>query len=182
MIALLLAWITPISHAYSPRVEQTVLVLLRALAYDRALARTEGDQVLFGVVFDPEDLASRQEADEIDGVLSGLVGTTLGGRAIGRPTLIPIGQTPLAGRSALTAYVLCRGLAAEHLAEVSARAREDDVATLALVPEYVGTGASLGAEQRGARLRVVVDLPSAREEGLDLSLELLELARVLGAP
>jgi hypothetical protein len=167
------------ANAYAPTLERTVLVLLRTLAYDRALPARVAGELRIGVVH-AGDAASRQEAADVAQILAGLEGTTVAGRALGEPVAIEGAAVDPA--APIGAIVLCRGLSADELRAVAAVTRERDLSTLALDPGYVGQGATLGVEQRGARLEVVVDVGSAREEGADFDSELLDLARIAGAP
>lgn len=57
--------------------------------------------------------------------------------------------------------------------------RASDTPTLTGVPDYVEEGVAVGVTVQGQRLRILVNLAGAREEGMDLSSELLKLATVL---
>jgi hypothetical protein len=70
------------------------------------------------------------------------------------------------------------GLQAQ-IAEVAAALRGLPVLTIAAADSDVERGAILGFELQGARPRILVNLPQARAQGVDLDATLLRLAKVL---
>ncbi len=153
--------------------DRATLVLVRALSYDRALGRRSGELRI--AVVHPEGDARVVSA--VGAVLDGLREVTVAGRPVGAWKAEPAtGGTPWRERLAGYDAVLLAPGVGGVLIDVVAAARELDVATLALDPTFVGRGASLGVDQRGSRLQILVDRAEASAEGADLSGELLEMA------
>ena len=160
---------TPVEPA--PFVREA-LVLVRSLSYDRALPRSAGELRL-GVVY----AAASPMGAEVLKVVGGLQGVTVSGRAIAAPVGVPIAGamnfvTALAG---FDAVLLCGGIDAS-LPAIAAAARELDVVLLSFEPSYVGRGATLGVDLSGTRLQLRIDRTEAKEQGVEFTAELLELA------
>lgn len=173
---LLVCWMLGARAAEPAVADRSTLVLVRALSYDRQLSRRTGE-LRVAVVYDPARL---RDAEAARAVLDGLVGVTVGGRALGAPTLVSIGGlTPWGERLAgFDVALLCSGIDTE-LPEIVDAARALDLTTLSLDPAFVGRGAAIGVSVEGSRLVLRVDRVAATEEGADLSGELLEIARLV---
>lgn len=175
------AWLLAAQAYAAPPVEPAVKLLLRVLSYDTALTTRTHDALVVGVVFDPTDPLSAAQGADVLSSLKGLGGLTVGGIPLGDAQPVPITANgsgpPLETRLAsVSALVVCR--VPGPLTALSAAADALDRPTLGLDAERVGSGVSVAVGQRQAHLEIVVALGRARAEGMELSPELLEVARV----
>ncbi len=70
-------------------------------------------------------------------------------------------------------------LRAINLSEISDISQQNKIFTFSLVPDYVVIGLTLGFELKLDKPQIIVNLSSARQEGLDFSSHLLKLARII---
>jgi hypothetical protein len=159
-------------------VDTAVLVLFRVLSYDRALTQRQEGPIRFGIVYDRSDPLSVVQAEDALAAAVAFTGT-ISGHSVQFPVMLPISDDPWDARLAeISVVIVCRG-ASETITSLSAAAGPQDVPVLSLDGALVGQGASVGVEQRLARLELVVDLIAARQQGMELGGELLELSRVI---
>jgi hypothetical protein len=159
-------------------VDTAVLVLFRVLSYDRALLQRQDGPIRFAIVYDRTDPLSTVQAEDTLAAATAFTGR-ISGYSLGAPVMVPISEEPWEGKLAgVSVVIVCRG-SDEALPSLSVLAEQQDLPLLALDGELVGQGASVGVEQRLARLELVVDLQAARKQGMELGGELLELSRVV---
>jgi hypothetical protein len=159
-------------------VDTAVLVLFRVLSYDRALDERQSGPIRFGIVYDRSDPLSVVQAEDTLAAAMAFEGT-VSGFPLETPAMLPTSSDPWDDRLAgISVLIVCRG-AGEAFPSLIAAADQRDIPILSLDAQLVGQGASVGVEQRLARLELVVDLVAARKQGMELGGELLELSRVV---
>jgi len=159
------------------------LIVLRILAYDKALAtRAPGDEVIVFIVAGP-GAASRAERDRWLAGFALLPKVKAGGRPV---RAMPVDYRDVAGFDALAAFhhpaamIVSEGLgfAAPALRRV-ARARH--VVAVSTRETEVRDGFAIGLIAGDSRDEIVVNLEAAREQGARFGAGLLQLARLVGA-
>lgn len=185
LLALSLA-VPPSAGAQELSTRQRAIVLLRVLAYDRALRARAGAEVRVAVVFRPGHPASERERDELLAAFSELEARAVVAGLPVRADAVPYGDgADLAARlSAPRAAALyaCAGLE-EHAPAIAAAARARRLLTAAGARGPVEHGLAVGLVDRGERAGLVVNVRAAAEQGVDLDSALLSVAeRVDPAP
>lgn len=176
MLALLAFALLPsVAAAEPPPLDRAVLVLVRTLAYDRALPdRVQGPLVL--------GLLAGDEADEavtrMEDALASLAGVTVASHPIAPPVRVTAAALASASdRAGLDALLLAPGVPAADLAVATAFAEAHDVPLLSPDLE-LGTGPCLAIRAEGSTLRLVVARDHSRAQGVRWSGELLALAEL----
>jgi hypothetical protein len=178
--ALLLACIPQLGAQADLPLNVQVPLLLRVLAYDRALSRTGAGDVVVVVLYDAASTVSGESrAAFVRAVRSGSI-TTVNGRAIKLVEVnVAAGQVGAALRQnrAVAAY-LTPGLDARVDELVSAGSASR---TLLMTgnAQWVRRGVSVGVGTAGGRPKLFINLPAARGAGADLPATLLQIATVV---
>jgi len=179
LLASLLALPLAIAAGVSPG--QRALLLLRVLAYDRALRSRAGDAVQVAVVYQAGAAASEAERDDLLVAFADVARTVVVG---GRPVrAVPVPwrggaelEALLAARRASAVYA-CPGLL-EAAGEIEAAARRQRALTFAGDGAFVERGFAVALVDRGRRAGVLVAPAVAAAEGADLDSALLSLAEL----
>lgn len=183
-ILLLVSGVLGASSALAGQLDagQRMKILLRALAYDRGLeGRAAGDKVVVKVLFNAGDGASAAEKDAVLSALQQLSSAKINGLELSADSLSY--QGPAALQTGLTsgrvaALYVCAGLKGK-LKEITGVTRAAKVATLSGSKAYAETGVAISAIEQAGAGKIIVNLPSAKAEGLKLDAALLRLATVL---
>jgi len=168
------------AHAEDLAPPHQALLLLRILAYDRALGARAGDRVTVAVVYRDADKRARTLADEMATSLSSIAQKATVAKLPVRVALIPHDAGTFEqklGELRPAAVYVAGGLegALEAITRATRRFRALSFASDARVVER---GVSVGLLAHDARARLVINLASARAEGADLDAALLRLAEV----
>lgn len=155
-------------------------ILLRVLAYDRALERNGSGDLVIAVLYDGGSKTSNYFRTNIVRALKGSPVQSVGGRplVIAEIDVVPgnVAQA-LKQRGAAAAYIT-PGMDSRLPALVAA-AQESHVTTLGGNSLFARRGVSVSVDTFGGRPQVWVNLASARAAGADLSAALLKLATVI---
>ena len=151
-------------------------LFFRILTYDRTLAQRSSGGLVIGIVYQPtvrasvlaKDAALRQRPPREAGYVVRMVPIELDDST----------DVVEAAEAAGCDILYVTPLRAVSLSHLVAEARDRGLLTLTGVPEYVAAGLAIGIGLRGDRPEILVNLAAAREEGADLSAQLLHLARV----
>ena len=173
----------PAAAPLPPR--RRVLLLLRAVLYDRNLAARLGGHADVVVLFRPGDRASEADRDAmldaVDAAAREVVAAGRPVRALAVPWTGPEAlERRLTGARPAVLYA-CAGLEAEA-APVAGVTRATGVLSASGSRDMAVAGIALALVHRGARAGIVVNLEAARAEGADLDAALLGLAEVIGRP
>jgi len=164
---------------------QKALVLLRVLAYDRALKARAGAEVRLGVVFRPGSARSEEDRDYVVEELREIARRAVAaGLPIRVVTLPFVEGAQLAQRlreEGVAALFACDGLEGQAAALARA-AREAQVLALSASRRMVEEGFAVAIVDRGDRAGLVVSPRAAAEQGADLDSALLALAELVDGP
>lgn len=163
-------WWLAVAHA-EPPAERVVLVLLRSLAYDRALpARVVGD-------LDVVVVADERGAEAVLEPLASLHGTLLAGHRIGQPEVVTVGPGlgEALDRIGPDVLLVTPGTDARGAGRW---AEANGVLVLGLDAACVGAGCALGVQASEDRLGLVIELEAAERVGARFSPEFLEVVTV----
>lgn len=158
---------------------QRALLILRVLAYDRALPVRAGQAVQIVVVHRPGSPRSRSEGEDLVSALNELARTVVVAGLPVRATSVPWqGDADLTGRLAAlrpAALYACAGLL-DVAPELEAMARRGRALTFAGEAAYVERGFAAALVPRGERASLLVAPAVAAAEGAELEAAILALA------
>jgi len=157
-----------------------VQILMRVLAYDRALGRNGGGDVIIAVLFDGGSAASsRARGDLVRELHSPNLQSILGrGVKVLELNLAAGGLADALRSEHVSAVYLTPGLDA-YLNGVLAAAESAHVTTLGGSESYARRGVAVGVSAESGRPQLFVNLASARADGADLPSSLLRLTTVI---
>ncbi len=161
-------------------VDRQALILIRALAYDRNLTSRAGDELTVAVAYKFGDATSKAAADKVSSAFKATKKLKVQGLSI-RVVKAAIGRDDLEAitkKNGVDAIFLCPNLEGE-LPKITALSQRVGVTTLGASREYAERGVSIVVVAKKKKASLVVNLPSAKAEGMNLSSELLELADVI---
>jgi len=156
------------------------LLLLRVLAYDRALPARAGDVATVAVAYRPGDPPGEARRDALLDALREVATTfSVGGLPV-KVVAIPWSPEQFADRlrDSRAAGVLVVGALLEEAATIARITRKERVLSLTEDRAAVERGVAVGLVHRGRRAGVIVNLAAARAEGADLDAALLAVAEV----
>lgn len=181
-----------VGMAAAPGMEQTVVpmevqapLLVKILAYDRALPERVGEELVVGILYQERVRESLTVKD------AALAHFGHGGATHLQKTPVRAVVLPLGDMEELTELIRLHGvdvvyvapLRAVSISELVLHTRAAGVSTITGVPAYVEGGVAVGVAERGGRPRIVVNLGASRAEGSEYRAELLRLATVVeGGP
>ena len=173
---LLLALATPAVAA--DETERATLVLVRALASDRALPERADDPIDIGVLHGAGRDSQRSASAALRS-LAALEGVKVAGLPIGAPRDVEAAGLALETQrmEGLDVLLAVRGVSEADLAAARAFCGERDVLLVSLDPDHVGHGATLAVQAEEGRLQLVWHRRTADDQGVRLSGELLAMAR-----
>lgn len=154
-----------------------MVILLRALAYDRSFEERVSGAVDVSVVYRSDDAASMEcHLEELEASKS-LSDVKLAGRSL---RLIPVDISQKSADDATAAEIvfLCPGID-DELETVLAAARSKGRITAAQTLDYVRAGAALGVVESGDERTLYVNLPAAKKVDAEFSSQLLGVATVI---
>lgn len=178
-LALLLVALVPSAVSAEARPVKQALIVLRVLAYDRALDERAGSRVGIAVIHGAgaESLAC---ASRMRGAFDRLASrVTVRGKPIRVDTIAAsaMSESLFARRRISVAYV-CRG-ADRDIAQVRRVARATRALTFSDQVGYLERGLSIALVPDTTRIRLSINLEAARAEGARLDSQLLRLSEVV---
>ena len=156
-------------------------LFLKIMSLDRELPTRVGDELVIGVVYQPQIRESWRIKDDFMEVVRKSKIRTIKDIPV-RCVPIPLESTGslesmIAEQSVDVLYVgPLRAIDIDGIAQVT-RARH--IATLTGVPEYVEEGLAVGIELVQDQPGILINLKAARAEGTQFNTQLLRLARVI---
>lgn len=156
------------AHAEGPD-EKGVLAAVNTLKYVRGL-NTSASDLTFGVVFDPENSASKSEADAVQAILSGAAGAR-------KVTLVPVND--LAKAEKVDVFYLVDQLS-NHYEDIQSYALKNKVFNISLDEGCVRNDCCLIAiKQRGSNVDVLMNNQALRSAGFDVDAILKYMAVII---
>lgn len=162
-----------------PRVQ--MLILLKALTYDRNFEKRVGDKLIIGILYDSEDEDSQKIKKGVSDVLDSLSGKTVKGVPFIYVDLNYNSddsfKNSIETKKIDVLYVTpSHKWDIESIVQVSQKTK---MLTITGVTEYVTRGISLGIGLKESKPEIWINLDSARAEGSDFDSNLLKLCRVI---
>jgi hypothetical protein len=157
-------------------------VLVRTLAFDRALPLRAGASVGLGIVFGTPEQDSMRSQYDLRRAFQRMNGTKLLGRSVAVSVHAYKSVAELERwiqEKQLNALYIAPGLRGE-VAAIRGVCHEHKVTSLAAGRALVERGVAIGVVSNGGdKLRILVNLAAAHSAGMDLDGKLLQLAEVL---
>jgi hypothetical protein len=164
----------------SPR--RQALLLLRVLAYDRNLKTRARGAVRVAVVFRAGDRRSEEQGEEMAAAMAEVarqvVTAGLPVEVLALPYRDAADFEARLEAAAPTCLYVCDALR-PAVKEIASAARRRAALAASASREMVQDGLALGIVRAGLHWSLIVNQPAAREEGVDLDAELLEIAEVI---
>lgn len=182
LAALLLPCVT-LLHAQEIEVPINVqyVLLHKILAFDRNLKERVGKELVIGIIFQSNFRYSLNFKDEL--------GEVIAKSQTGKLVDIPVRYVTIAWTENLNLseygaknkidifYVA--PLRAVEIKTITAASQAQKILTFTGVPAYVDAGVAVGVGAKGESPRIIINLPSAKAEGVEFSSQLLKLAKVI---
>lgn len=154
--------------------------LLRALAYDLNLKSRAADVVTIGVLYRASDRTSETARDAVGRALAAL---TREGSIAGLPTrtlAVPFdgALAQRLGDTRATAILVCPGLSTE-IGYITAATRTRSTLSFSDNEAATQAGVSVGLVLNGSTLRLIINLPASRAEGVHFDPTLLKYAEII---
>lgn len=158
------------------------LLLLRVLAYDRALHGRDDRRAMVALAVRPGDAAGEALAREVAAAIEDAAGEFTVAGLPARAVVLAAERGRLAGRlrEVHASVVLFLGASGADPLEGCQAAREAQVLSASGSRAAVETCVALGLVSDGGKARVLVNLREARAEGADLDSALLAIAQLVG--
>ena len=158
-------------------------LFMKILTLDRELAPRVGEELVIGVVYQPQVRESWLAKDDFMDVTATSSIRSVRGIPV-RCVSIAIADLNLSelGKQIEQHHVdaLYIGpLRTIDIGKLASVARQHHVSTLSGIPGYVESGLAVGVGLKGQKPEILINLEAARAEGADFNAQLLRLARVV---
>ncbi len=162
-------------------VEQQAPLLIKILSFDRNLRRNADKQIVFAILYQKKFRKSLDVKTNFE-------------QAISKYSLTKIDSLPIkivaidiSEDSDLVSIVTINRVNVIYLAPVKATnigdittlSRMKQITTMTGVPDYVDAGISVGVGAKGEKPQILINLNSARAEGINFNSQLLKLAKII---
>jgi hypothetical protein len=156
-------------------------LIVRVLAYDRALKARAGGSVTIGILFKGSDRASARAQGEMLQAFGAVEPRSIQGIPFGTVSHAYKDRADLsawAARDKIGILYVAPGLA-DELDAIRDLSRERKLVTVSPVRSFVERGLAVGTVPKGNKAGILVNLGAAELLGMDLDPKLLQLAEVL---
>ena len=158
------------------------LLMLRILAYDHNLgSRIDSGHVTIVVTYKTGNTDSEDIANGMVAILQDVAkSTTIANNAI---TIVRVGYSDKTfdgdlARAKGAALYVAPGLG-DSVGAITAVSAKRKLLTFTGVPDYVGAGVSIGFANDGGKPVISVNIPASKNEGADLDVALLRVAKII---
>jgi hypothetical protein len=151
-------------------------IFLKVICYDKNMKNKSGNNIKIGVFYSnsPNSIKARDDFEASVNSVSGKKVGDFNFSAVG----IEISQiNSIKSKGIKVLYITPENKT--NLETIKKIARENGLMTITGVPEYVESGISVGLEAKGDSSRIIINLNSAKLEGIEFSAQLLKLARII---
>lgn len=162
-------------------IEQQVSLLVKILNFDRNLGRNADKQIVFAILYQKKFRKSLDAKNDFEQAISKYSITKI-------DTLpIKLMAIDISEDSDLVSIITDNRVNVIYLAPVKATnigdittlSRRRQITTMTGVPEYVNAGISVGVGAKGDKPQILINLNSARAEGINFKSQLLKLAKII---
>ena len=161
--------------------EKQVVILARAISYDKQLRSRAGSGLVIGVLYKPGVAESESTATEVMRAFKSIEGIKV------QELPLAAVKLPFTSKDALKAAIAAQGIDALYccpsldgdLAAIREISHQQHVLTLASRQAFIQAGLAIGVFSSDGKPMIMVNLPASREEGAELATELLRLATVI---
>lgn len=156
-------------------------LLHKILAFDRNLKKRVGEELVIGILFQSNVRSSLICKDELIAVIEKaqsekLVDLPVRFVAIEMATALDL--SGYVSKNKIDVFYVAP-LRAVDIKSVIVVSQAKKIFTFTGVPAYVDAGVAVGVGSKGESPRILINLPSARAEGVEFSSQLLKLAKVI---
>lgn len=162
-------------------VEVQYALLHKILAFDRNLKNRVGEELVIGILFQSNVRSSLICKDELIAVIEKAQSEKLVDlpvRYVALEMAAALDLSEFVSKNKIDVFYVAP-LRAVDIKSVTAVSRAKKIFTFTGVPAYVDAGVTAGVGSKGESPRILVNLPSARAEGVEFSSQLLKLAKVI---
>lgn len=186
LLLLLLSFLLPVRPAPAQEMALPVDVQWplfdRILAYDRGMEARIGEELVVGILYQSLNRASLNSRDEVMQAAQDVETRLLDGSRI---RLVAIEATSSVELEAVLQaeaidLLYITPLRSYDLKQLGTLCRKHGIATMTGVRSFVEEGVGIGLGLRGERPEIVVNLKACKEQGIELSSEILKLATIYG--
>ena len=156
-------------------------LFMKILTLDRELTSRVGEELVIGVLYQPQVRESWLAKDDFMRVMKTSSIRNVRGIPV-RCVPIAVGNLSKLDRHAEQHHVdafYVGPLRTIDIGELAFIARKRHVSTLSGIPGYVENGLAVGVGLKGRKPEILINLEAARAEGADFNAQLLRLARVV---
>ncbi len=177
---MLLATAAPLRAQGSLPPQAEAPILLRILAYDRALDHTPGDNLVIAILYDMTNGTSKNARAGMMRAFRSAPVQSIGGRSL-KYVELNVAAANVADafrQEAVAAAYVTAGLD-DRLPAIVSAAADSHVTTLGGNLRYARRGVAVAVDTVNGRPQIFVNLAAARASGADLTSSLLKLATVI---
>jgi hypothetical protein len=168
-----------VGEARAGAADDEARILLRAISFDRALAKRAGSEVVVSVIYDARASGGERDRDARVLAFRKLSGLTIAGLPMKVTWSDCSSSKPMDEALRGVDIVYVTGGAKDCVRAVTAATRKLRVASLTSGRALVEQGVTIGVTIDGARPKLLVNLRASKAEGLDLASQMLQLAEVI---
>lgn len=162
-------------------VEEQAPLLLKILSFDRTLKTKSADNLTIGVLYQDKFRTSKMAANEFVSFLKDNNDLHVNKLKV---KCVLINLADLNDQKATTilqnvdAFYIAP-LRAFDIYEITKISRAKKIATMSGVPEYINAGISIGLDLVAEHPKILININSAKSEGIEFNSQLLKLAEVI---
>jgi hypothetical protein len=156
-------------------------LLLKILTYDRNLKERADSAVVVGIVYDAKREDSEKARSKFSKALEPYSGKEVQHLLVSHVSLEYVSWSDLSAKiksNNVSALYVTPGNSG-NLKGIIKASRADSILTATGVPKYVEAGVSVAFGSKEKKPQIIINLSSAKAEGVDFSSELLKLAKVI---
>jgi hypothetical protein len=162
-------------------IEQQLPLLLKILCFDRALKERVGDEIVFAVIYQKKYKKSLNVKEGLESNINKLVANKIDNIPISFMVIDMSDEIDLSSiiDNNHVDVIYVTPVKALNIESVTSVSRQKHIMTLTGISEYVESGIAVGIGAKGGKPQIMINLPSAKAEGIDFSSQLLKMAKII---
>lgn len=162
-------------------IEQQVPLLIKILSFDRNLRRNADKQIVFAILYQKKYRKSLDAKNDFEQAISKYSITKIDTLPIKLMAIDISEDSDLASIVNINRVnvIYLAPVKATNIGEITALSRSKQITTTTGVPEYVNAGISVGIGTKSEKPQILINLNSARAEGINFNSQLLKLAKII---